>query len=857
MNLVPILIITFLAFLLISWWQLRHNYLRTKVNEQTIDLVVLKIAVPKNNKKSPLAAEQLFSALHGISLGKSKSTDHFSLEIAAGNYGVHFICIVGRQYKTFFENQVYAQYPEAQISEVGDYAGSLASDESSLKIAELKLAKEPFFPIRTFSSFDVDPLASITGAVGNLPAGHEVFIQIIARPVADSWQQAGKQYVESKKNKTDDDGKKVGLESGDADLIKLVETKNSKVGFQFAIRILAKTPDKASAGRLVNEVVAAFGQYRTAVYNSLVIPRPLKGWPAFKQNARIQLRQVFLGKRLGEKLSALERFAVRYLDEFTAGIINTEELASLYHLPNESVETPNIAWAAAKQLEYPLNLPTPQEGNVIGETDYRGIHIPFGIRPLDRLRHMYIIGKTGTGKSTFMENLIIQDLYAGNGVGVVDPHGETIHHILEQIPPQRKDDVILFAPGDTEHPLALNLVEARPGEDKSLIADGLVSVFKKEFVNSWGPRLEYILTNTLLTLLHCQNVSLLAVPRILSDDNYRKFLLKQLKDPILLKFWEEEYEAIAADPRRRSEEISSILNKIGRFTTNPMIRNIIGQISSSINFREAMDQGKILLVDLSQGKVGEENMALLGGMIVTRIYSNVTQRTNVDISERRPFYLYIDEFQNFSNPTFEKILSEARKYGLSLTIAHQFIEQIEPGIRNAIFGNVGTLINFAVGPHDADYLVKEYAPALDAEDLVNLGKYRFVTKVSIDQAQSRPFTAKSMPPIYPKTNISEDVIDTSRQSYAKPRGIVEQKIYKWASQKYNREGNLVQAELQNKPEKPTKVKKQPEKRTSPVGSDPLAPATEPVKPKSSGSSSIDNFGRGGFGAAKDPLPPAN
>lgn len=788
---VLVIIIIIIGGGLISWILARRKFLLTKVNEQINKRVILKIAVPRGNTKSPLAAEQLYAALHGIGLNKAKSVDHFSLEIAAGSYGIHFICVVNKEYKTFVENQIYAQYPEAQISEIQDYTPTLQGAEANIHVAEIKMLRESYFPIRTFTSFDVDPLASITSAISNLPQGSEVFIQILSRPLSDSWQAAGKTYVADKRSKKDAAGNKETLESGEAELIKLVESKNSKVGFQFIIRVLAKTSNKMDSQRLINEVIAAFGQYRTAVFNSLGIPKSLKGWEAYKAKIRGQIRAIFLGQRLGEKLSKFDKFVTRFLDENSTDIVNTEELASLYHLPNVSVETPNISWSMTRQLEYPLNIPT-AESTIIGETDYRGIHLKYGIRDLDRLRHMYVIGKTGTGKSTFMENLVLQDIYNDKGVGVIDPHGETIKHVLEAIPEHRKNDVVIFSPGDTEFPIALNLLEAKPGEDKSLIADGLVSVFKKEFKDSWGPRLEYFLTNTFLTLLHCQNVSLLAVPRILSDDNYRTFLLKQLKDPILLKFWQEEYALIAKDPRRKAEEISSILNKIGRFTTNPMMRNIVGQISSSIDFRSIMDNQKILLVNLAQGKVGEENMALLGGTLVTRIYSSVVQRVDLEQADRKPFYLYIDEFQNFSNPTFEKILSEARKYGLSLTIAHQFIDQIDEDIRNAVFGNVGTLVNFAVGPKDAEYLTKEYAPYLESGDLVNLGKYRAINKLTIDQAQSKPFSMRTLPPSFPKTNLEKEVIDISRASYAKEKAIVQEKIYKWASQSYSKEGNLIQ-----------------------------------------------------------------
>lgn len=769
----------------------RNRYLKTEVNEVIKDKVFLKIAVPRRNEKSPLSAEQLLTSLHGLGMNKAKSNDHFSLEIAGGPYGIHFIAVIDAKYKSFLENQIYAQYPEAQITHIRDYTESFSNSPGAIEVTELKLAKDYFLPIRTFANFEVDPLAGITGAMSNLQSGHEMFIQIVARPLSDSWQQKGRDQVNKMKGKTDKEGKAVPMEASEQEQAKLIEVKNGKPGFSFSLRLLVKAPDAQTATRLTTEMLAAYNQYKTPNLNSLVKASAPK--LTFIERQQQKVRTLLLGKRASEKLDKFSKYKLRFLDEYAVGIINTEEYASLYHLPNKSVETPNISWARSKKLEYPLNLPT-QDARILGETDYRGVHIKFGIKPLDRMRHMYVIGKTGVGKSTFIEGIITADIYDGAGLAVIDPHGETIDHILEMIPEHRKQDVVLFDPGDTAFPVGFNMLEVSEAEDKSLIADGIVGVFKKEFGNSWGPRLEYILTNAILTLLHCQNVSLLVLPRLLSDPNYRVFLLKQLKDPILMKFWIEEYEPMAKDPKRLQAEISSILNKVGRFTTNPMIRNIVGQITSTLDIKDIMDTSKILLVNLAQGKVGQENMALLGGMLVTRIYTNVTRRINQDSKDRIPFHLFIDEFQNFSNPTFEKILSEARKFALSLTIAHQFIDQIDEGVRNAVFGNVGTLINFSVGPKDAEYLSTEFAPYLLPEDLANLGKHEIVTKLSIDVAQSKPFTARTLMPNFPKTGLEDEIRDISRERYAKPREMMEQKLYKWAEQTYNKTGNLVDKE---------------------------------------------------------------
>lgn len=774
------IILTIIIVLIVSvhtWATKRKAYLKTSVNETVNDRVVLAIEVPQNNDKSPLSAEQLLTSLYGIGLNKQKSMDHFSLEIAAGSHGIHFIVVVDRKYKTFFENQIYAQYPEAQIKEVQDYATSINSTESHVEIVELSLSRPNHLPIRTFRSFDVDPMSAVTASVSKLPPGQEVFMQILSRPVGDFWQEPAKNRVSARS-----DSKSTSDELTPADY------KSAKLGFQFLIRILSKSSDATSAKIAINSLIAALGQYKTTNLNylSTIGKKPTK-----KQRFKKRIEQILYGQRLADRLTILDKFIMRFLDENEYGVVNTEELASLFHLPSKSVETPDISWARSKKLEYPLNVPT-KDARIIGVTDYRGINIHFGIRELDRLRHMYIVGKTGVGKSTFMEGMILSDIYDGNGVGIFDPHGETINLILEKIPQNRLNDVVIFDPGDTEHPIGINLLQTAEGEDKSLVADGIVSVFKKQYADSWGPRLEYILTNTILTLLNCQNVSLLAIPRILTEDNYRKFLLKQLKDPILLKFWNEEYSQLAKDPRRRDAEISSILNKVGRFTTNPMIRNIVGQVTSSFNIREIMDNKKILLVNLSQGKIGEENMALLGGMLITRIYSSAMQR--VDQRVRTPFYLYVDEFQNFSNTTFQKILSEARKYGLSLTIAHQFLDQISEETSFSIFGNVGTIINFSIGPRDAEFLSRIYAPYLDINDLLNLGRHEIVAKLSIDETQSKPFTARTIKHNFPDTNLRKHIVEYSREKYSRTKSDMEQKILKWANQMYNKEGNLMTPE---------------------------------------------------------------
>lgn len=762
----------------------RYLYGKRTVAEVIGKKVVLQISVPPQNDKSPLAAEQLFQSLHGIVKKQERSMHHYSFEIVAVPKGIYFIVVCTDRYRQFVENQIYAQYPNASIKSIRDYTEFEQQHHKFALGSEIELSREYYLPIKTFNSFEVDPLASITGAISKLTPGTEAWVQCVVRPLSNSWQAKGKAYVDHQKTKEDAEGKRVPLESGQSEELSKIETKNTKVGFQFKIRLMAKGNDQILVQQLLDDMEASFKQFQTAHLNSLVESQP-------RSSLLIKLRQLLLGKRLGEMMTFDQRFKFRFLDEKEDNIINIEELASLYHLPSRTVETPSISWAKSKKVEYPENLPVKQ-GRIFAMTDFRGNHYPYGIKEEDRKRHMYILGKTGSGKSTVIQNMAVSDIKEGKGVAVIDPHGDLVEDILELIPEERMKDVVYIDPSDRDFPVGLNMLDLKEGETMELLADGLVSVFKKFFGFSWGPRLQYILTNVFLTLLHCQNVSLLAVQRILLDKNYRKFLLKQVDDPFLINFWEKEYEEMSHNQRLLTEAIAPIQNKVGRFLNSPMIRNMIGQVTSSIDLQEIMNEEKILLVNLSQGKIGEENSSLLGGMIVTRLYTNAMQRAFLPEAERSNFYVYVDEFQNFATETFIKILSEARKYGLNLIVTHQYIDQISEEIQKAIFGNIGTLVNFVVGQHDAKRLAEEYTPELTAEDLVNLEKFSVVTKMMIDGSQSKPFTGKTISPWHKSLGNKEKIKEFNRQQYASKREDIEAKLNKWSNQEYNSKGNLLQ-----------------------------------------------------------------
>jgi len=420
-----------------------------------------------------------------------------------------------------------------------------------------------------------------------------------------------------------------------------------------------------------------------------------------------------------------------------------------------------------------------QEIAVFAQTTFRNQFKKFGIKTDDRRRHMYLIGKTGMGKSTIQENMIVGDIRAGHGLAVVDPHGDLAEKIIEFIPSNRINDVVYFNPSDMDYPIAFNVLEQVDPHLRHLVASGLLGVFQKLWADSWGPRLEYILRNAILAILDFPGSTLLGVVRMLSDKSYRKRVVANIKDPVVKAFWEKEFASYA--DKFASEAVSPIQNKVGQFLSSSLMRNIIGQVKSSIDIRQIMDEGKILIMNLSKGRIGEDNSALLGAMMITKIQLAAMSRVDMPEKERKDFYLYIDEFQNFSTDSFANILSEARKYHLNLILAHQYIEQLSEKVKPAVFGNVGTMVAFRVGATDAEELAKEFAPVFTEEDLVNLPKYEMYLKLMIDGVASSPFSAKGLPPLTEeeKTNNVEKVVAYSREKYASGRAEVEDKILRW------------------------------------------------------------------------------
>jgi hypothetical protein len=766
---------------------------------------LLSILVPKMNDKTSLSAEMMFMSLHGLLSKTPGLQEHLSFELVATHEGIRFFVYLPTYFRTFVEGQIYAQYPNANISEVEqDYIHQLPSGHTVVTAAEMTLSKEYYHPIKTFVDFQVDPLAAITGSVERLNHDEQVWMQLIIRPLDDIWQEAGYKYVNKtrKGESVTDEGQSnfivqifndvvkefvnlptfmlksmlpggnepeakkdkptVELTAGQDLELKAIESKMNKPGFETALRIVSIGQSEQSSQQALHSIIASFKQFSMTHLNSF---------------------QISPVERKAEDIFHDYQLRAFPNDDESYFVLNAEELASVYHLPNLTVETPTIAWSKAKQLEPPLNLPV-DVPTVFAQTAFRSRQVQFGIEKNDRRRHMYMIGKTGTGKSTLLENMILKDILAGEGLAVMDPHGDTIDRLLDNIPENRIDDVVLFDPSDVSHPVSLNMLELFDPTQGNLTASALVDVFKRTF-DSWGPRLEYLLRNCLLTLVEVPNATLLGVNRLLIDKDYRKYIVSSIEDESLRAFWNKEYAAMAANDRLITEAVAPIQNKVGQFLQTSTIRNIVGQAKSTVKINEIMDEGKILLINLSKGKIGEDNSSLLGAMIISRLKNAAMTRVRMPEEQRKDFYVYADEFQNFASSSFATILSEARKYRLNLIITHQYIDQLPEEVRMAVFGNVGTTISFTVGPNDASVLSTQFAPSLTAEDMVALEKHHIYLKLMIDGMESRPFSASTLPPIARHEGHRAAIIEASRRKYA-PRTVVdvEKRINDWNLKKF-------------------------------------------------------------------------
>lgn len=750
--------VCFLAYAAFLLWKYRDR------EERSLDYVLLQMALPRENEIKIDAAEQLFASLYNIHKSGFWSfltpQTHLSFEIVAKQEDIRFYAAVPRKVMDLVEKQFHGAYPGADIQEVDEY--SIFSETGKVDFAALRLKNSAYMPIRVFRDLPTDPLSSLTSVLAKMGPGEGAVIQLLIQPANSKWRSLGRSYI-SKIKKDESNPEKASFKV-DPKSLEAIEQKTSKPGFNAVVRLVVSSNSEENAKMHLENLLTSFGQF-SSDYNYFTRVK----FPLFTK-----------------KLFMMD-FIYRYFPVFSLpffaqySTLNSDELATIYHLPNKTVETAHIFWLNAKRAPAPSQIPT--TGLYLGQSRYRGIERPIYISDEDRRRHIYVIGKTGTGKSQLLEEMIVQDIGAGKGVAVVDPHGDLIDGVLSRIPPERAEDVIYFDPSDTERPMGLNMLEAGTEEQKHFVVTSIVGLMYKLYdpmkTGIIGPRFEHAIRNAMLTVMAEPGNTFVEVVRVLTDSSFVQELLPKLQDPIIRRYWTDQI-AQTAD-FHKSEVLDYIVSKFGRFVTNKLMRNIIGQSESSFNFRRVMDEGKILLVNLAKGKIGEENSNFLGLILVPRILISAMSRQELAEEKRRDFYLYVDEFQNFATPDFAQILSEARKYRLNLIVANQFIGQMEEEVKNAVFGNVGTLIGFRVGVTDANYLQHEYQPTFNESDLINIDRYNAYVKTNVHNEPVKPFSmdlTKDMTKVNASRNpkIAEAIIQLSRLKYGRSRELVEAEI---------------------------------------------------------------------------------
>ena len=746
----------YLAFTLYRW--------RGK-EERSIESTLLRVAVPRGNEIKIDAMEQLFASLYTIKKGgwkqKFSVQPAVSFEIVAKQEDIKFYIWTPNKLKDLVEKQVHGAYPDAEIEEVPEY--NIFTEDGKVAYKSIQLKRSNFYPLKTFKELPTDPLAAITSALAKMGEEEAAAVQMLISPAKPSWQKEARKFIsDTKKQESDPENAKFSVS---AKTLEGVESKSGKSGFETSIRIVTVAKDLPNAKAHLSNIMGSFEQY-SGELNS------------------------FKGRKVRRKALFMEDFLYRYQPMFhffgnRPTILNSEELATIYHFPNKQVTTPHIFWLYAKTAPAPSEIPS--EGLFLGTSTYRGVKRPVYISEDDRRRHMYIIGKTGTGKTEMLKDLIMQDIRAGKGICYMDPHGDAVKDILEMIPPERAEDVVYFNPSDTERPMGLNLLEAKTEDQKHFAATAIINMMYKLFdpykTGIVGPRFEHAVRNAMLTVMCDEGATFIEVVRVLTDAKYVQELLPKVKDPIIRRYWTDQI-AQTAD-FHKSEVLDYIVSKFGRFVTNKMVRNIIGQSESAFSFREIMDEQKILLINLAKGEMGEENSNFLGLILVPRLLMAAMSRQDMPEEQRKDFYLYVDEFQNFATPDFAQILSEARKYRLNLVVANQFIGQVEEELKNAIFGNVGTIACFRVGVTDANYLAHEFTPVFTEEDLLNIERYHVYTKTTVKNEPVPPFSmdlTKDMEKQARMANkrVSEIIKEMSRLKYGKDARLVEAEVIRRA-----------------------------------------------------------------------------
>ncbi len=744
-------IVAVLFYMLYQW--IKHR----KRESYALDFVTLLIRVPHENETKIDAAEQMFSGLYSLKkdgiFSFLQPEDMFSFEIVALKEEIAFYVSCPARIRDLVEKQIHGAYPNADLKEVDEV--NIFSEKGRVALAQLTLEKADYFPLKAYKDLPTDGLSLVTSALANMGDGDGAMIQILFQPEGKGWQKKGRSYISAEKKREADPDK--ASYSHDPKEMEAIGTKTEKPGFRTCIRVVVNSKYDHSAEAHINNITGAFAQFSSA-YNSF---GKLK----------------FIWKHL-----FMIDFLYRYMPIFRGKmILNTEELATLFHLPNKTVETHHIRWLNAKNAPAPHNIPT--EGLYLGKSKYRGDEREIYMSLDDRRRHMYIVGKTGTGKSEFLKEMILQDIENGHGVCAVDPHGEFVEDILQLMPPERADDVIYFNPSDLARPIGMNMMEADTEEQRHFVVGSVIGLMYKLYdphrTGIIGPRFEHAIRNAMLTIMYKKGTTFIELVMALTNDKYVQTLLPLVKDPVVRRYWTDQI-AQTSD-FHKSEVLDYIASKFGRFVTNKTMRNIIGQPFSSFNMRKAMDENKIILCNLSKGILGEEDAKFLGLILVPKVLTAAMSRQDIPMSERQDFFLYVDEFQNYATEDFAVILSEARKYRLNLIVANQFVAQIDEEVKNAVFGNVGTMVSFRVGVPDANFLQHEFAPIFNENDLTNIEKFHVYIKTIVKNEPVPPFSMsllKDMSAIEARMNPqqAEMIKQLSRLKYGKDREMVEAEI---------------------------------------------------------------------------------
>ncbi len=743
------------------------------------------------------AMEQLLASLSGLKDVKAwwkqllYGQPHLSFEIAnsAKDEEIIFFVAVPKKFREAIEKQINSFFPNASLELSQDF--NIFYPGSATCASILKLKNDYVFPIKTYENQEIDPLNALTNALSKLDRADEgAAVQLVFRPVAPGWRikgrkiaremqqgkrlsqvhsssflgKAGKEagnvfydtMIKSDKEKSAmSEAKAVQLTPEEQELIKSIDQKSSKAGFEVNIRLVASSATQERSQQILSQLENAFSQY---------------------ENSDLNCFQIL--KRTNQKDIAFD-FIFRNFIPSQAMILNVEEIASVFHLPISVTEAPKIKWLKSNVAPPPVAIP--QEGLILGFNDYRGTDTVIRMTDDDRRRHLYTIGQTGTGKSTFLQEMAKQDARNGKGFCFIDPHGEAVEDILKAIPKERAEDVIIFNPADVERPFGLNLLEfdSNHPEQKTFVINEMIGIFDQlyDLKATGGPMFEQYMRNAMLLIMdHPESGStLMEISKVLADEDFRKMKLSHCQNPIVSDFWTKEAEK-AGGEAALANMVPYITSKLTTFISNDMMRPIIAQQKSTLDFKDIMNSKKILLVNLSKGRIGEINARLLGMVVVGKILMAALSRVDIPENERVDFYLYLDEFQNVTTSSIAQILSEARKYKLDLIIAHQFIAQLKEEISKAVFGNVGSICAFRVGAEDAEFLEKQFTPVFSANDLVNVDNRNLFAKLLISNELTKPFNMKTYPPTKGSVEISQALKELSRLKYGRDKEIVNREI---------------------------------------------------------------------------------